>query len=201
MDALTNSLPALISMGAGLSSLSGLRAFLPLALVGIISRFDLFGPLHLQGTAFGFLEYTWVIVLFLVLAVVEIAADKVPLVDSAQDMVATPLRVLAGAVLFGASVSHEPGLVIAGCMVAGAAISGAAHMAKGAVRPAATVSSSGTINPFISLFEDLTAGIGTVLVILFPPLGILVLLFLLYLIYRVSRLRKRKYRGLRVLRD
>jgi uncharacterized membrane protein len=201
MNVLINSLPALVSLGCGLSSLSGLRAFLPLALVGLISRYQWFGPIDLHGTPFAFLELTWVIVLFFVLAVIEISADKAAVLDSAQDFVATPLRVLAGAVLFGAAISHEPALAIVGGMIAGAGISGAAHMAKGAIRPAATVSTAGTINPFISVFEDLAAGVGTVLVILFPPLGFLLLLFLVYLIYRVSRRRKRKYRGLRILRD
>ncbi len=201
MDALFNSLPALVGLGAGLACFSGLRAFLPLAIVALVSRLDAFGPLELAGTPFAFLENPWVIALLIVLALVEIAVDKMPLLESVQDFVSTPLRVLAGAVLFGAALGHEPAWVIALSMVAGAVISGAAHVGKSAVRPAATVSAAGTINPYLSLLEDLTALVGTILVLLVPLLGYLVLLFLLFLLYRVSRRRRRKYRGLRILRD
>jgi hypothetical protein len=181
MDALTNSLIALIGMGGGQSTLTGLRAFLPLAIVGLISRFGLFGAYTLDDTPFAVLENPWLIGILLFLTVLELAADKMPVLDSAQDLVAGPLRVIAGAVVFGAALAQQDtGVLVAG-MVGGAALAGATHAVKSVIRPAATASSGGTVNPFISLFEDLAAALGT-------------------LVDRVARRRRRKYKGLRILR-
>ncbi len=189
-------------MGAGLATLTGLRAFLPLALVGLISRFALFGNLiELTGTPFAFLEDSWVIGILLVLALVEITADKVPVLDSAQNIVAGPLRVLAGAAIFGAALGHEDtGVVVAG-MIAGGAIAGATHAVKEVIRPGAAAAGGGTASPFLSLFEDLAAAFGTVLVVIVPFLGLALVAFVIYLIYRVRRRRRRKYKGLRILKD
>jgi len=201
VDVFFDSLAALTAMGAGLSSLSGLRAFLPLALVGLISRFELFGAFDLAGTPFAILENPWVIGILLTLAILEIVADLVPLVDSLQDVVAGPLRMLAGAIIFGASLAQQDTAVLVAGMVGGGALAGATHAAKGIIRPGATAVSGGTANPFISVFEDLFAFFGTFLVVLLPILGLLLVLFVLFVIYRVRRRRRRKYKGLRILKE
>jgi hypothetical protein len=86
-------------------------------------------------------------------------------------------------------------------MVAGAAIAGAAHAARSVVREGATPAASGSSATYISLFEDLAAALGTVLVLLLPSLGIVLLALLIFFIYRILRRRRRKYKGLRILRD
>ena len=201
MDVLFNSVFAQVGMGAGLATLSGLRAFLPLALVGLFARYQWLSAPDLHGTGFAFLENPWLIGVFLVLGLVEIVADKVPVVGTAQDLVATPLRIAAGAVLFGAALVQNGTLVTVVGMVAGGAIAGASHGAKSVVKPGATAATAGTANPFISLFEDIAAALGTVLVMLLPVVGIVLLLFLLFLIYRILHRRRSKYKGLRILKD
>lgn len=201
MDVLFDSIPALTAMGAGLAGLSGLRAFLPLALVGLISRFGLFGAFDLAGTPFAVLENPWVIGILLALALLEITADKVPLLDSAQDVVVGPLRMLAGALIFGAALAQQDTAVLVAGMIGGGAVAGATHAAKGALRPGATAFSGGTVNPFISFFEDLFSFFGTFLIAIVPLLGLLLVLFVIFVIYRVRRRRQRKYKGLRILRD
>lgn len=201
MDVLFDSVAALTAMGAGLSSLSGLRAFLPLALVGLISRFGLFGAFDLDGTPFAILENPWVIGILLALAILEVAADKVPVVDSLQDVVAGPLRILAGVIIFGASLAQQDTPILVAGMIGGGALAGATHAAKGIIRPGATAVSGGMANPFISLFEDLAAFFGTFLIVIVPILGLLLVLFVLFLIYRVRRRRRRKYKGLRILNE
>jgi uncharacterized membrane protein len=201
VDALFNSTFALVCLGGGLAVLCGLRAFLPLAIVGLVSRADVFGPLDLHGTHFALLNNSWVIIALFVLALIEITADKVPLLDSAQDLVATPLRIIAGAVAFGAALAQQALAIVIVGMVAGAVIAGVAQGVKGFIRPGATAVSGGVANPFLSFFEDLAALFGTLLVLLVPPLGIVLVVFLLYLVFRLRQRRKRKYRGLRILRD
>ena len=201
VDVLFNSVVAQVGMGAGLATLSGLRAFLPLALVGLFARNQWLSAPDLHGTGFAFLQKPWLLATFFVLALVEIVVDKVPVVGAAQDFVAIPLRMVAGAILFGAAlVQHGTAAIVVG-MVAGGAIAGASHGAKSVVKPGATAATAGTASPFISLFEDMAAALGTVLVMLLPIVGILLLLFLLFLIYRILRRRRSKYKGLRILRD
>jgi uncharacterized membrane protein len=199
VDVLFNSLFAQVGMGAGLATLSGLRAFLPLAMVGLFARHQWLSAPDLHGTSFAFLMSPWLIGTFFVLALLEIVVDKIPVVGTAQDLVATPLRILAGAVLFGAALVHHGTPVTVVGMVAGGAIAGASHGAKSVVRPGAAT--AGATSPFISLFEDVAAALGTVLVMLLPVVGMLLLLFLLFLIYRILRRRRSKYKGLRILRD
>jgi uncharacterized membrane protein len=201
VELLFNGLFANVSSGSGLSTMAGLRAFLPLALVGLLSRTGFLGLIDLEGTPFAFLEISWVIVLLFTVALFEVGADKVPLLDSVQDLVATPARILAGALIFGAVMADEATAAMVAGMVGGGVIAGASHAVKGIIRPGATVATGGSANPFLSLFEDITSALGTVLLLLLPLLGLLVLLFLVFLIFRLTRRRRRKYRGLRILRD
>lgn len=201
MDLLFDSLLASLGLGAGLSGFSGLRAFLPLGLVGLISRFGLFGAFDLAGTRFAIIENPWVIGALLVLAVLEIIGDKIPLLDSALDVPAWPVRILAGAVIFGAALAQEDMGVTAAGMVGGGAIAATANAVKSIIRPAATVTGGGTLNPFISFFEDVAAAIGTLMVMLLPILGLLLVAFLIFLVYRVRKIKQRKYKGLRILRE
>jgi len=201
MDLLFDSLLAGLGLGAGLSSISGLRAFLPLAFVGLVSRYEVLGAFDLEGTRFGVLENPWLIGLFLFLALAEIVGDKIPVLDSALDLVAWPVRIAAGVVVFGAALAQEPSAVLAAGMVAGGAIAGTSNAVKSLIRPSATATTGGTLNPFISLFEDLTVIVGSVVVLLLPIMGLLIVAFLIFLVYRLRTIKRRKYKGLRILKE
>jgi uncharacterized membrane protein len=201
VDFLLDSPFAHVAMGAGLATLCGLRAFVPLALLGLFARYDLLSAPDLHGTGFAFLMNPWIIAIFIALAVLEIVADKLPALGGAQDFIAIPLRMAAGAAVFGASLASEGTVAIIVGMVAGAAIAGAAHAAKSVVRQGATPANTGSSTTFLSLFEDMAAALGTVLVLLLPSLGIVLLALLIFFIYRILRRRRRKYKGLRILRD
>jgi uncharacterized membrane protein len=200
VDVLLNSPFAHASLGAGLAVLCGLRAFLPLAVFGLFAHFQWLAAPVLAGTGFAFLANAWLVWLFFVLGVAEVVVDKVPVLNRAQDFVGIPIRVAAGAILFGAALVRQgtPALVIG--LVAGAAIAGAAHGAKSVMRPGA-VATVGSAHPYLSLLEDLAASLGTVVVLLLPSVGILLVAFLLFLIYRILRRGRRKYKGLRILKD
>src|ERR687894_1585976 len=85
-------------IGVGLSSIAGIRAYLPLALVGLFAALGLFvlpEPLGILGS--------WVVVgALFVLALLETALDKAAALDPALDYVQTPVRIASGAVLFSA---------------------------------------------------------------------------------------------------
>lgn len=183
--------------GVGLSSVAGLRAYLPLALVGLFARVGLF---DLPG-AFSFLD-DWVVVgALFALALVESVLDKVPALDTAVDVVQTPVRVVAGAVLFSAAL--EAGLDPAAIpeLVAGGGIAGVVAVLKAVLRPPANVSTAGVSAPFLSGIEDVVALAGGVIAVLVPLISLALVAFLLFVFYRIRKRRGKKFGGLRILGD
>src|SRR5574341_928507 len=93
-EGLAELLPAL-AMAIALAAAAGLRAWLPLLAVGALARL---GALEL-GQSFQFLSSDRALVLFGVATAIEVLGDKIPAVDHTLDLIGTPLRPLAGAVL------------------------------------------------------------------------------------------------------
>jgi Domain of unknown function (DUF4126) len=186
-----------IGSGVGLSSVAGVRAYLPLALVGIFARLGLFelpAPFEVLGNGL-------VIAAFLALAFVESGLDKIPALDTVLDVVQTPIRIVAGAVLFSAAL--EAGLDVGAIpeLAAGGGIAGTVAVLKALLRPPANAASAGVSAPFLSTCEDVVAVVGGVLAVLVPLVPLLLVAFLLFFFYRVRRRRGRKYGGLRILGD
>lgn len=184
--------------GAGLSSIAGIRAYLPLALVGLFARLGLFA----LPAPFDLLEDWLVIGALLVLALLESVLDKIPALDPILDFVQTPIRAVAGAVLFSAALGT--GLDGAGAvpgLAAGAGIAGLVAVFKAVLRPPAKLSVAGVSAPFLSFFEDVAALIGGVVAVFAPLVPLVFIAFLLFFYLRVRRRRGRKYGGLRILGD
>lgn len=177
--------------------MAGLRAYLPLAIVGLFARLGLFE----LSAPFGFLDNAVVVVVLFVLALVEGVLDKIPALGKAVDVVQIPVRVVAGAVLF--SVALGAGLDAGAIpeLVAGGVIAGVVAGLKAATRPPANVPAAGVSARFLSGFEDLVAFVGGALAALVPLLSAVLVAFLLYFFYRVRKRRGRKYGGLRILGD
>ncbi len=187
--------------GVGLSSVAGVRAYLPLALVGLFARLGLFD----LPTPFDLLSGWFVIGALLVLALVETSLDKVPALDTVLDVVQTPLRIVAGAVLFAAAfqagVPPDGFAELVPEAVAGGGIAAVVAVLKIILRPSANVASAGVSAPFLSIFEDVVAVVGGVLAVLVPLVPLLFVAFLLFFFYRVRKRRGRKFGGLRILGD
>ena len=186
-----------VGIGVGLSSVAGIRAYLPLALVGLFARLGLFT----LSAPFDLLDDWLVVGALLVLALLESGLDKLPALDPVLDIVQTPLRIVAGAVLF--AVALRAGLDVAGIpeLAAGAGIAGLVAVLKVVLRPSAGVSAAGVSTAFLSFFEDVVAGVGGVVAVLVPFLPLAFVGFLLFFFFRVRRRRGRKYGGLRILGD
>ena len=178
--------------------MAGIRAYLPLALVGIFAQlglFELSAPFELLG------NWTFIGVL-LVLALLESALDKMPAFDPTLDFVQTPIRIAAGAVLFSAALGPglDAGSAVPG-LVAGAGIAGLVAVLKAVLRPSAKVPAVGVSVPFLSFFEDVAALVGGVVAVFVPFVPLVFVAFLLFFFLRVRRRRARKYGGLRILGD
>jgi hypothetical protein len=183
--------------GAGLSSIAGVRAYLPLALVGLFARLGLFelpAPFNLLD------EWPLIGALF-VLALLESGLDKIPAFDPILDFVQTPVRIIAGAVLFSAALGAELGAGAIPELAVGAGIASLVAILKAILRPSVKVSTAGVSASFLSLFEDVVALLGGVVAVLVPLVPLVLVAFLLFFFFRVRRRRGRRYGGLRILRD
>jgi hypothetical protein len=131
-----------VVLGLALAASCGIRAFLPLSLICF-------------GTA----------------VCLEIAGDKIPVVDHALDSVAVFVKPIA-ATIAAASVMTDVdpmfstvlGLVVGGTMAEGV------HLVKAKVRLMSTALTATIANPFISFLEDAVAVVTTVLSFLVPIL-------------------------------
>jgi hypothetical protein len=171
----------------GLSSSAGLNAYLPLLIVALTARFT--NLINLQAP-FDWLTNPWVIGLLAVLLLIEIVADKVPVVDHANDVIQTVVRPAAGAILFAANANVITDVHPALALGAGILVAGGVHATKATVRPVVTASTGGLGNPVVSTLEDIVALVVSVMAILLPILTFIAIVVLAALIWRKWRRRK-----------
>jgi uncharacterized protein DUF4126 len=157
----------------GLSSSAGLNAYLPRLIVSLVSRFT---NLIRLNDPFDALESWWTIGVLVVLATIEILADKIPVVDSINDVIQTFIRPVAGAVLFAANTNAIADVHPVLAMACGLLIAGTVHVVKSAARPVVTAATAGTGNTVVSTAEDVLSALTAFLAILLPALLAIVLL-------------------------
>jgi hypothetical protein len=110
--------------------------------------------------------------------IIEVLADKIPLVDHVNDLINSIIRPSAGAVLVMASTGSVEAINPVLAMVLGLLVAGSVHTVKASVRPTVTATTGGIGNPIVSAAEDGVA-IGLTVIALLAPVLILVLLALL----------------------
>lgn len=177
-----------LAAGVAIAAASGLRAFLPLLGVGLAARFAGL-PLH-DGTRW--LQSDLALVALTVAAVVEVAADKIPVVDHALDVAGTFLRPAAAAIASYALLDQLPapwGAVAALAFGGGALL---VHTAKSGVRIGSTGTTMGAANPVLSLIEDGAAITIVAVAILLPLLALAVIVVAFVLFARWLRRRNRR---------
>jgi len=183
---LSEFLPAL-ALAIALAASAGLRAWLPLLLAGGLARA---GVLDL-GPSFAFLSSNKALLIFGAATAVELLGDKIPVVDHALDVIGTPLRPAAGALLAASvlgTVSDPLTALVLGTAV-GAPSALVPHALKTGLRTASTALTGGLANPVISFIED---GVSVALVVLAVLVPLLVIALLGIAIYLTARLLRRR---------
>ncbi|MFF0305783.1 DUF4126 domain-containing protein [Streptosporangium sp. NPDC004379] len=183
--------------GLGLSTAAGLNAYIPLLVVGVLA--NLTDEVRLPSE-FAWLSNGWVLAIIGVLLLAEIVLDKVPAVDSVNDMIQTVVRPASGGVVFSATeaaarldgstwMSHNPWL----SWVLGIAIALAVHLMKSTARPVVNVSTAGVGAPVVSTLED-AGSLGMSLVAVFMPVLVVVGVVVLALFgwWAVRKVRRRR---------
>lgn len=184
--------------GFGLATAAGLNAYIPLLMLGLLARFtDLVTLPH----GWAWLENGWVMAIVAVLLMVEIVADKIPALDSVNDVIQTFVRPTAGGIVFGSGTAAQtaavadPGAFASSGqwipVAVGVAIALVVHLTKTAVRPVANATTAGIAAPVLSTVEDATS-VGLVFVAILLP--ILVLVVVVALVWAVAMLIRRRRR-------
>jgi hypothetical protein len=164
-----------IAAGIGLASCAGLRAFLPLFVVGASARF---GWVRL-AEPFTWLDSDAALVLLGTAVAAEILADKLPVVDHFLDAIGVFVKPVAGMLVMASTLSAtSPLAATVLALILGMPVAAGVHLIKAKTRIVSTVSTMGLANPVQSVVEDVASLAGCVLCVLLPivALGIILLL-------------------------
>ena len=171
----------------GLAAATGLNAYLPLLIVGLLARYSTLISLKAPWNA---LANPVVLVVIALLLAIEMTVDKIPAVDTVNDIIQTLFRPAAGAILFAASSNIISDVSPILAMICGLVIAGGVHTAKSVSRPAVTAGTLGTANPVVSLAEDAVSGVTTVLAVVAPVLLAALIVLGAYWVIRWRRRRR-----------
>ncbi|MBI9048863.1 MAG: DUF4126 domain-containing protein [Anaerolineaceae bacterium] len=150
----------------GLSASAGLNAYIPLLVVSLLAKFT---NLITLKTPWDTLTSWWIIGLLIFLSAIEFFADKAPAINHINDIIQTFVRPAAGAIAFAASAHVLTDIHPILSLGAGLLIAGGTHAAKSlAIRPAVTATTAGVGNTPVSILEDLTSTVLSVLSIVIP---------------------------------
>ncbi|MBK7895454.1 MAG: DUF4126 domain-containing protein [Anaerolineaceae bacterium] len=120
----------------GLAGSAGLNAYIPLLLVALAARFPLSDPLLNLSEPYSVMGSWWAIGIISVLLLIEMLVDKVPAIDTVNDVIQTFVRPAAGAVLFAANANIVTDIHPALALGAGLLVAGGVHAVKGDDAPA-----------------------------------------------------------------
>jgi hypothetical protein len=177
-------LPALL--GLGLASATGLRTFLPMLMLALAARFELFGVRLIDQMDW---LVSWPAIAALTTATVaEFAGDKVPAIDHALNAVGYVTRPVAGAVAAGSVFwGVDPAAAAIAGIIVGAPAALAFNAAQTGVRVGSTATTGGLGNPVVSLVEDFLAFTTVMIAFLAPILIPIVMVVFAVLVFRLAR--------------
>lgn len=188
-------LPGLL--GLGLASATGLRTFLPLLMLALAAKFEVFGVRLIDQMDW---LVSWPAIAALATATVaEFAGDKIPAVDHALNAIGYLTRPVAGAVAAGSVFwAVDPAAAAIAGLIVGAPAALAFNAAQTGVRVGSTATTGGLGNPVVSLIEDVLAFVTVIVAFLAPILIPLALIAVAVIVFRLAnRLRDGRAREVR----
>lgn len=179
-----------VLVGLGLAAAAGFRVFVPLLAVGLATRF---AELPLSE-GFSWMGTTPALLIFGAATLIEVLAYYVPWVDNLLDTVATPLALVAGAVLTAAVVTDvDPALRWSLAIVAGGGTAGIFQALTAGTRGVSTLATGGLGNFAVATIEWVGSVVMSILAVIVPVVAV-VLLFLI-LAFWATRRRRGPARG------
>lgn len=155
--------------GIALAATAGMRAFLPLLVLGLAARLGRFEI----SEGYQWLASDMALVTFGIAVVAETLADKIPVVDHALDTVQTIVKpaigtMVAAAMFVQLSPFHATllGLAVGGTVATGV------HLAKAKVRLLSSLTTGTILNPILSFVEDVVSTVIAAVAVLAPFLAL-----------------------------
>ncbi|MBV9103137.1 MAG: DUF4126 domain-containing protein [Candidatus Eremiobacteraeota bacterium] len=179
------------ALAYALTTTAGLRALLPLALLSIAAHF---GYVHPPA------PYQWlgslpVTIALAAVALAELLADKIPIVDHGLHFVQVLTKPAAAAILVGGTVHPQSQNVLVALMIVGALNALGVHALSSGIRVGSTATTAGIANPFISTAEDGAALATGIIAFVAPVLAAALALILVLLVVTVLRRVYRRARS------
>lgn len=185
-------------VGSGLAAAAGLNAWMPLFALGLLDRVV---PVIQLPSAWSWLSSDLALWITGILLLIEIVADKIPAVDTVNDVVQSVVRPASGGIAFGAGAGAEtvrvddPSLFAGNAwvpIVLGIVIALALHALKASIRPAANIATAGLAAPVLSAGEDVSALLLIASAIFAPVLaGVLIITMVALAVVLLRRRRRR----------
>jgi hypothetical protein len=170
----------------GLAACAGLWAFLPIFGVGLAARL----PGWPLPPGLDTLASDTALLIFGLATLVELAADKIPVVDSILDVIHAVVGPVVGVLAAYISFSNLPlPYALALAIMTGATVAGGVHALAATSRIKTSVLTVGIANPVLSVIEDILAISTLVLTILAPALVLLVFAVVIFWIRGRRRTR------------
>jgi hypothetical protein len=175
----------------GLSASAGLNAYIPLLVIGVIAHYT---NLIKLSPPYDVLANPYILILIGVLLIIEMLADKVPVANHINDLIQTFVRPVAGAIAFAASANIVTGIHPILALACGLLVAGSVHVVKSAaIRPMVTATTAGMGNVPVSVAEDITSTVVSLLSILVPvAIAILVIIAIVLLMWWWARRTSKK---------
>lgn len=186
--------------GLSLAGAAGLNAYIPLLGLGLLSRFT--GILTLSD-GWAWLENSWALGALAVLLLVEMIVDKVPALDTVNDVLQSVVRPASGGLVFSAgatsstvAVTDPEAFVNSSAFwpfVFGVLVALVPHILKLLTRPIVNLATAGVGASIMSTIEDVAAVAITVLAVLLPLVALaLIVLLAVFGVRWARRLRARR---------
>jgi hypothetical protein len=175
-------------MGFSLAATCGLRAFLPLLIIGIGAK----AGLITLTQSFDWMQSWPALICFGSATVIEIVGDKFPAVDHFLDTIGIVVRPVAGALAATSLIQGlDPLTTLVIGIIMGSAIAGVTHTIKASARLASTALTAGITNPLLSVLEDIAVFFTGALSLWLPWIAAIVIIVTLIIAGRLIIRRKK----------
>ncbi|TCS94716.1 DUF4126 domain-containing protein [Hazenella coriacea] len=178
-------------MGVGLSAACGFRVFVPFLVISIGAKAEFIE----LGEGFQWMTTNVALITFAVATLLEVFSYFIPWVDQALDTIATPTAVVAGSVISASLITDmNPLLTWVLAAIVGGGTATSTQLLTASARGVSTVSTGGLGNPVVSLIENISSMIISVLAILMPILTGVLIIIMLFILYKLIQSFRKKMR-------
>lgn len=164
-------------IGISLAAATGFRIFMPLFLLSVGCRLELFQ----MGNEWAWAGSNLVLITTSIAMVIEVTAYYIPVVDNILDTISIPLATIAGTLLFAVQFTDiSPFFRWSAAIIAGGGTAATISTVLAGTRAASSIGTAGLGNFIISTMETIGSTVLTILAIFVPFMAVLVVLALFY---------------------